>query len=188
MFTVRHLAQAATAVLAVAGLTAPAAAQNLDPNFNQNLNLQQLQNPSVDVRQMRIEELQRQVEVTVPYRISNLPPGITQASISCSFTVRVTLENGDSLTYPSLRQEVSLSAGSANGTLTLSGPIPGDDYFETRSDADIESMVTADAEDWRCGFFFNGPDFAQWLYGKGYCDNTNMCAGANRTLLTEGQF
>jgi hypothetical protein len=124
----------------------------------------------------------------VPYRISNLPPGITQASVSCSFTVRVTLENGDSITYPSIREEVSLSGGSANGTLTLSGPIPDDDYFENRSDADIESMVTMDAESWRCGFFFSGPDFAQWLYGKGYCDNTNMCAGANRTLLTEGQF
>lgn len=188
MFTVRRLAMAATAILAVAGLGLPAAAQNLDPNFNQNLTVQQLQNPTLDTRQLKIEELQRQVEVTVPYRISNVPPGITQTAISCSFTVRITLENGESLSYPSIREEISLSGGTANGTVTISGLIPSDRYFQNRSDADIQAIVTTEAESWRCGIFFNGPDFSQWLYGKGYCDNSNMCAGATRTLLTEGQF
>ena len=187
MFTFRRLAQAATAVLALAGLTAPAAAQSLDPNFNQNLNLQQLQNPSVDVRQMRIDELQRQVEVTVPYRISNVPPGIDQAAVSCSFTVRVTLENGDTLTYPGFREEIALPGGSASGTATIVGEIPDDEFFET-TNANIDAIVTTEAESWRCGLFFKGPDWSQWLYAKGYCDNSNMCVGANRTLLTEGQF
>lgn len=117
------------------------------------------------------------MEITVPYRISNLPPGIDRAGVQLNIRG-----------YPSLKQEISLSGGSANGSVTLSGIMPPESMLQTRTTAELQSVTNVEVPQYRCGIIFEGPDYNSWIWGAGFCRNSNLCDGATRNLESTGNL